>query len=114
MTKKTRQTDAAKTELLEPETSRALVPRFTKGGVGGPGRPPGALNRTTVVMKNAIATVFRDLQEGHDGPGDHPHFLAWAQSNPTDFYRIAAKLIPVQLETSAKMIGQIVFKGVND
>ena len=114
MTKKRDASAGGKAEPLEPETSRALAPRFTKGGRPGPGRPAGAQNRTTLVMKHAIAQVFEDLQAKHEGEGAYPHFLAWAEGNPTDFYRIAAKLIPVQLEAPATLIGRVVFKGIND
>ena len=111
MSDETDKDDAA--EPLEPETRPAVPAMFVKGGAPGPGRPRGALNRTTVVMKHAITTVFADLQARHGGDGPFPHFLAWAESNPTDFYRIASKLIPVQLEAPAKLVGRIVFKGVN-
>ena len=96
------------------EGSRALAPRFTKGGQPGPGRPRGSLNRTTVIMRDAVTAVFADLQADHKGKGEHPHFLAWAKENPGEYYRIAAKLMPQQLEASSILVGRVVFRGVND
>ena len=41
-------------------------------------------------MKDAVTAVFADLQ-AEDG-GDHAHLKAWARSNPTEFYRLWARL----------------------
>ena len=90
-----------------------MPPRFTKGGEPGPGRPKGSMNRTTLVMKNAIAIVFEKLQAKHGKEGEFAHFFSWAEGNPTDFYRIAAKLIPLTLEQPARLVGRIVFRGIN-
>jgi hypothetical protein len=86
---------------------------FTPRGRPGPGRPKGAPNKTTIVMKEAIAAVFEDLQVRHKGEGRFPHFLAWAEANPTEFYRIAARQLPVQVEAGGA-IGLVVFRGIND
>src|SRR5687767_2675366 len=86
----------------EPTSStssgRALPPMFTPRGRPGPGRPKGAPNKTTIFMKEAIAAVFEDLQAKHKGEGRYSHFLEWAEANPTEFYRIAARQLPVQVE----------------
>lgn len=58
----------------------------------GKGRPKGVKNKTTLAMKEAISSVYADLQA--DAGGDHAHFKGWAQLNPTEFYKIAARLIP--------------------
>ena len=87
---------------------------FTEGGRPGPGRPKGSPNRTTVMMRSAIGAVFEDLQADHGGAGRYPHFFAWAKENPTEFYRIAARQMPVPLEMTGKAIGLVVFKGIND
>lgn len=65
------------------------------GGKAGPGRPKGVPNKTTATIKEAIASVYAKLQDKQGG--DHAHFLAWAEESPTEFYKLAAKLIPVQL-----------------
>ena len=95
-------------------TGRQLAPRFTKGGLPGPGRPKGSANRVTVAMRDAVIAVFEDLQASHQGEGHYPHFLAWAKANPTEFYRMAARQLPVQLDTGGPAIGLVVFKGLND
>ena len=96
-------------------TGRPLPVRSGKGDVPyRGGRQKGSLNRTTVQMRHAISAVFQDLQEGHAGRGEYPHFLAWAKENPTDFYRIAARQLPLQVETTSQAIGVVVFKGLND
>lgn len=69
---------------------------FEQGRSGNPtGRPPGAVGKTTATMKAAIQSVYDRLQEKHGEP--HGHFLAWAENEPTEFYKLAAKLIPVQV-----------------
>jgi len=80
----------------------------------GPGRPKGSLNQTTVAMRTAIARVFADMQQRHGGEGPYPHFLEWAEANPTEFYRIAARQLPVPLEATGQAIGLVVWRGLND
>lgn len=62
------------------------------------GRQKGTPNKLQMSMKHAIQTVYDKLQDGRGG--DHAHFLAWAQSEPTEFYRIASKLLPIQTEVT--------------
>ncbi len=64
-------------------------------GNAGKGRPKGAVNKTTALFKDALITVYEKLQA--DAGGAHAHFAGWAEENPTEFYKLAAKLIPVQL-----------------
>lgn len=67
-------------------------------GNAGKGRPKGSPNKTTAIMKDAIAAVYADLQASVEDAGNaNAHFLAWAKENATDFYKLASKLIPVQL-----------------
>ena len=56
------------------------------------GRPRGAINKTTKAVKEVFATVFSDLQE------DPKYNLEkWAKENTTEFYKVATKLIPLQI-----------------
>lgn len=109
------ETEPAEPPEDEAATENALVP--VEGGEAerrGPGRPKGSLNQRTIAMRHAIAAVFEDLQARHTGDGRYPHFLAWAEKNPTEFYRIAARQLPVALENVGRTVGVVVFKGIND
>jgi len=64
-------------------------------GTPGPGRPKGSVNKSTATMKAAIESVYQALQEGSGKP--HGHFIEWAKDNETEFYKLAAKLIPIQV-----------------
>lgn len=46
--------------------------------------------------------MFNDLQE-------HPtaKLAAWAEKEPTEFYKIAAKLIPTEVTTTVKTVFQV-------
>ncbi len=53
----------------------------------GAGRKPGSLDRFSISVKEAVLETFQQL-------GGVAHMTEWAEKNPGDFYRIAAKLIP--------------------
>lgn len=59
------------------------------------GRQKGTPNKVTVSLKQAVLDTFENL-------GDVKHMTTWARQHPSDFYRIAARLIPsgscVQIE----------------
>ncbi len=57
------------------------------------GRQVGTPNKVTAIFKDAVRTVYEDI-------GGHAAFAEWAKEHPTDFYRIAARLIPT--ETASK------------
>lgn len=63
------------------------------------GRQKGTPNKTTATMRQAIAAVYQALQKDH--ADDHGHFTDWARNNPTEFYRIASKLLPLQVSGDA-------------
>jgi hypothetical protein len=67
-------------------------------GNAGKGRPKGSPNKTTALMKDAITAVYADLQESvEDEDNANAHFLQWAKNNATEFYKLASKLIPIQV-----------------
>jgi hypothetical protein len=101
-------------EPQSDEPGRELAPMFTEGGRPGPGRPRGSANRSTVAMRSAITAVFEDLQTDHGGKERFPHFFEWAKANPTEFYRMASRQLPVQIEAGSQAIGMVVFRGLND
>lgn len=78
---------------------KRLTPEFL--AQAGKGRPKGAQNKSTKAMKAAIEAVYADLQEkqreeaGTDN--ENAHFLQWAIDNATEFYKLASKLLPLQL-----------------
>ena len=54
------------------------------------GRQKGTPNRLSMSVKNAVLETFANL-------GGVEHMTGWAEENPSEFYRIAARLIPQQL-----------------
>ena len=58
------------------------------------GRTKGTPNRITAAFKDAVRTVYEDI-------GGHKSFAAWAKDNPGEFYRIAARLIPTEVNMNA-------------
>lgn len=66
---------------------------------GNPGRQPGQINKLTRTVKETVLAVFNDLQD------DPKVSLAeWAKTEPTEFYKIAAKLIPTDITGTLKQI----------
>lgn len=61
-------------------------------GQGNPGKPKGAVNKTTKLVKEVFAEVFEKMQTDPD-----VNLLSWGKENPTEFYKIASKLIPIQI-----------------
>lgn len=64
---------------------------------GNPGRQPGQLNKLTRTVKETVLAVFNDLQ---DDP--KVNLAAWAKTEPTEFYKIAAKLIPQDIKAKVE------------
>lgn len=52
-------------------------------------------NKLTTTVKSVFEETFKQLQKDPKSP----HALAnWAQMEPTEFYKLAAKLIPTELK----------------
>lgn len=90
--------------MPDPQKTSKKGPTPEFRAQAGKGRPKGIPNKTTATMKEAIAAVYEKLQRDEakkagDHTETHAHFAAWAKDNPTEFYRIAAKLLPLQLST---------------
>ncbi len=74
--------------------------KFEKGD-GRARKPKGAVNKLTRTFKEILTDTLEKLQE------DKKHNLeAWAKENPTEFYKIASKLIPAEI--TAKVEGKII------
>lgn len=56
------------------------------------GRKVGTPNKVTTAFKDAIRFVYEDI-------GGHAAFANWAKENPTDLYKIAARLIPTEKDS---------------
>lgn len=54
------------------------------------GRKKGTPNKITKAFRTAVLSVFNDL-------GGETHMGKWATDNPTEFYKIAARLIPTEV-----------------
>jgi len=61
------------------------------------GRQVGTPNKVTTIFKDAVRTVYEDI-------GGNAAFAAWAKENPTEFYRIAARLIPTEMDSQGTKI----------
>jgi hypothetical protein len=59
----------------------------------GSGRKAGTPNKLTATFKQAVLMVFDNL-------GGVEHLTEWARANPTEFYKIAARLIPQEMQHS--------------
>jgi hypothetical protein len=57
---------------------------------GNPGRQPGTRNKITLSAKMALEAAF-------DGIGGVQRMQAWADENPTEFYRIWSKVLPKEI-----------------
>ena len=82
-----------------------VPPGETRSKSGG--RKKGSLNKSTIAIREAVLSVFADLQ-AKTGE-EHGHFLGWAEKNPTDFYKLSARLLPHQVtgEDSGPVITRI-------
>ncbi len=65
------------------------------------GRKEGSVNKLTKTVKERVLEVFNELQEDPTA-----NMLSWAKEEPTEFYKIAAKLIPADI--NAKVEGKII------
>ena len=54
------------------------------------GRKKGTQNKFTLSVKDSVLKTFGNL-------GGVKHMTTWAKENPTEFYKIAAKLIPTEI-----------------
>lgn len=64
---------------------------------GNKGRPKGAQGKITKTVKDTVLAVFNDLQN------DPKHNLSsFAKTYPRDFYTIASKLIPTEVQATVE------------
>lgn len=71
--------------------------RFIKGD--NTGRPKGVPNKLTSTVKETVLRVFNELQEDEKN-----NLTSFARTYPRDFYAIAAKLIPTEINAKLNKI----------
>lgn len=69
----------------------------------GMGRPKGSVNKKTAQVKEALQAVYAEK-------GGDTALLAWAQKNPTEFYKLWGRMLPQ--EVSGPEGGPIEFAGI--
>lgn len=57
--------------------------------MAGPGRPKGSINKVSALVKENVLHVF-------DQMGGVRKMTEWAAANPTEFYRLYARLLPTE------------------
>lgn len=81
---------------------------FERGKPKTGGRLPGVGNKFTGAFREAVQIVYNGL-------GGHEAFLDWGRNNQTEFYRIAARLIPGEMqEGGGKNITIIIHRKAKD
>ncbi len=63
---------------------------FEKGNAG---KPKGAVNNLTKTFKDLLILTLEEIQADPKA-----NLLTWAKDNPTEFYKIASKLIPTEVK----------------
>jgi hypothetical protein len=81
------------------------APKGHKKYGGGNGRPKGLKNKFTINAKEAFQFAF-------DNIGGKKQLARWAKNNQSDFYKLYAKLIPVDLTNSDKTLAPLFVKNV--
>lgn len=74
-----------------------------KKGEGG--RPKGIKNKITRTVKETVLDVFNHLQHDEEAKLKRANLKEWAKDHPRDFYQIAAKLIPTEVQGSFEVNG---------
>ena len=74
---------------------------FTKGMTKIGGRQVGTPTKLTSTFREAVLLAYQNI-------GGHEAFSKWAAENPTEFYRIAARLIPNEIKDTSNEITVVV------
>ena len=69
--------------------------KFELGRAKTGGRQTGTPNGLTGAFKEAVRIVYGGL-------GGHTNFLVWARDNQTEFYKIASRLIPGEMQEGGR------------
>jgi len=71
---------------------------FEKGHQKIGGKVKGTPNKLTRTVKETVLAVFDDLQADPKA-----NLLSWGKENLTEFYKIAAKLIPTEVNANVEV-----------
>ena len=73
------------------------------------GRTAGTPNKTTASVKEALQAVYADR-------GGNRALLAWANDNPTEFYKLWGRMLPQEVSGpdggAIQAVHEVVFRGV--
>lgn len=77
-------------------------------GNAGKGRRKGVPNKTTAAVKDMITQAL-------DHAGGVEYLITQARENPTAFLTLVGKVLPLQVnaDVNAKLVGEVVFRGLN-
>ena len=80
-------------------------------GNAGKGRPKGSSNKVTAALKDMI---LKALDEAHP-EGTVAYLKSQASANPVAFMTLVGKVLPLQVnaDVESKVVGEIVFRGLN-
>jgi hypothetical protein len=76
---------------------------------GNSGKPKGSQNKLTKTVKEAFEIAFNELQSDKKA-----NLATWAKENTTDFYRLAAKLIPTDIKADIESKSDLLIKVVRE
>jgi hypothetical protein len=75
---------------------------FIEGQSGNPdGRPKGSKNKVCQSIKQAFKDAFEEM-------GGVESLVLWGEKNPTEFYKICARFIPIDITSGGEKIVQYV------
>lgn len=75
----------------------------------GGGSRKGSPNKLTKSVKEAFEIAFNELQSDKNA-----NLATWAKENTTDFYRLAAKLIPTDIKADIESKSDLLIKVIRE
>lgn len=81
--------------------------KYEKGHKKQGGREKGTANKLTASFKELVTKAYQTLEDKKD-----KGLVNWAIKNETDFYKIASKLIPTELQN--QIDGELLIKVIRE
>ena len=75
----------------------------------GGGSRKGSPNKLTKSVKEAFEITFNELQSDKNA-----NLATWAKENTTDFYRLAAKLMPTDIKADVESKSDLLIKVIRE